>query len=94
MMRAITAHKLLKVFFWYLAVLISNSKKWSPKALNVVQNGNFSILSLFGGHFCYDSNGKSEINARLLHFGYSSYKPIRRNCREATFRFWLQRGIK
>ena len=42
------AHNVLKGFFWYLAVLISNSlKNRSQKALNLVQNGNFSVLSLF-----------------------------------------------
>ena len=37
----------IKRIFWYLAVLISNfEKNRSPKALNLVQNDNFSILSL------------------------------------------------
>ena len=31
-----------------------------------------SILSLFCWPFCYHSNSKSKINARILHLGYSS----------------------
>ena len=49
MMRIIMAHNILKGFC-YLAVLISNSSKnglYIVKALNLVKNGNFSILSLF-----------------------------------------------
>ena len=41
----------IKRLFWYLAVLISNLKKRSPNALNLVQNGNSSILSLLCGPF-------------------------------------------
>ena len=39
----------VKRLFWYLAVLISNFffKKKSSNALDLVQNDNFSILSLF-----------------------------------------------
>ena len=32
---------------------------------------------------------KSKINARILHFGYSSNKPIGWNSWKATFSFWL-----
>ena len=47
---------------------------------------NFSVKPLnfapkfsayFGGHFCYHSNGKSQSNLRLLHFGNCSNKLIR-----------------
>ena len=42
----------IKRIFWYLAVLISNCfKNSSQKALNLVQNGNFSILSLIRRSF-------------------------------------------
>ena len=37
------------------------------------------FLAFFFGHFCNHSNGKSYINARLLHLGYSSNKTFRRN---------------
>ena len=30
----------------------------------------FLFSAYFGGHFCYYSNRKSQINAGLLHFGY------------------------
>ena len=37
----------IKWLLWHLAVLIYNSlKKWSLKALNLVQNDDFSILSI------------------------------------------------
>ena len=39
----------------------------------------FLFSAYFGCHFCYNSKGKSQINTRLLHFGYSSYK-LMRNC--------------
>ena len=52
----------------------------------------FLFLAYFGGHFCYHSNHKSRINARLLHFGYCSNKLIQRNLRRATFIFWPHRG--
>ena len=35
------------------------------------------------------ATGKSKINARILHLGYSSTKPIRWNWWKATFSFWL-----
>ena len=37
---------------------------------------NFLFSDYFGGHFCYHSNGKSQSNLRLLHFGYYSNKLI------------------
>ena len=47
-MRITTAHNIFKEFFWYLAVLVSNSKKKSVyKSLIWSKNGNFCILSLF-----------------------------------------------
>ena len=38
---------LIKRLFWYLDELIANFENKSHKASNLVQNGNFSILSLF-----------------------------------------------
>ena len=56
-MRIITAHNILNFFFFFLgggggvvfsyADILFLEKKCSPKALNLIQNGNFSILSLF-----------------------------------------------
>ena len=41
-------------------MLISYSEKnRSPKALNLVQNGDSSILSLLDGTFCHHSNHKN-----------------------------------
>ena len=39
----------------------------------------FLFSAYFGGHFCYHSNRKSRINARLLHFGYCSKKLVKSN---------------
>ena len=74
---------------WYLFL-----KNRSTKALNLAQNGNFSILSLFRPHFGYHSNDKFKIKARILLFSYSSNKPIERNWWKAIFSFWLKRGPK
>ena len=35
--------------------------------------------AFFGGHFCYHSNSKSQINTRLLHLSYCSNKVIKKN---------------
>ena len=37
----------LKDFLVFNCADIEFLKNWSPKALNLVQNGNFSVLSLF-----------------------------------------------
>ena len=42
----------------------------------LLKNGQFSFFSLFGGQFCYHSNGKRLSNLRFLHFGYCSNKSI------------------
>ena len=39
----------------------------------------FLYSAYFGSYFCYHSNGKSQINTRLLHLGYCSNKLIGRN---------------
>ena len=39
---------------------------------------NFPFSDYFSRHFGYHSNGKSQINTRLLHLGYASNKLIRR----------------
>ena len=45
MMRNIVSHNILKVFFFVFSCAdIEFLKNRSPKALNLVQNGNFSIL--------------------------------------------------
>ena len=58
------------------------------KVSNLFQNGHFLI---FGGQFCYHSNGKSEINSRLLRLGYCSNKSVRRYLLTTTFVFIPQR---
>ena len=50
------------------------------------------FLAYFAGHFCYHSNGKSKIDARILPLDHSSDKPIGWNWWKATFSFWPQRG--
>ena len=47
MMRIITAHNTLKGFLVFACAGIYFLKNQSEKALNLAQNGNFSILSLF-----------------------------------------------
>ena len=49
------------------------------------QNGQFLILACFGSHFSDHSNGKSQINIRLLHLGYWSNELIRRILCKAIF---------
>ena len=55
---------------------------------------NFLFSAYFGGHFCYHSNGKSQINTRYLHFGYCSNKLIRRKCWKTFFIFLPLRRAK
>ena len=50
----------------------------SPSKVSYLFQKGHSFLALFGSHFCYHSNGKSQINTRLLHL-CSSNKAIRRN---------------
>ena len=38
----------------------------------------FLFSNYIGGHFCYHSNCKSQINARLLHIGYCFNKLIQK----------------
>ena len=45
--------------------------------LKVFQNGQFPISVYFGGHVCYHTNSKSQINTRLKHLVYHSNKLIR-----------------
>ena len=52
---------------------------------------NFLFSAYFGGHFCYHSNGKSQINTRVLHFGYCSNK-LSKNYLKAIFVFCLKGG--
>ena len=46
----------------------------------------------FGGHFCYHSNGKSQINTRCLHLGYCPNKVMRRKWRKAFFLYFSLSG--
>ena len=48
----------------------------SVKCLKFAPKWSFSY---FGDHFCYYSNGKSQMNTRLLHLGYCSNTLIGRN---------------
>ena len=52
----------------------------------------FLFSAFFGSHICYHSNGKSQINTRLLHLGYWSNKLIGRNWWKTIFIFWPHRG--
>ena len=67
----------VKISFWYLLVLYVNL---SVKPLIFAPKWSISYFQpFFGGHFCYHSNGKSQSNLKLLHFGYCSNKLIRTN---------------
>ena len=45
----------------------------------------FSVY--FGGHFCYHSNGKSQIDTRLVHLRYYSSELIEKIGEKNTFIF-------
>ena len=62
----------IKGLFWLPLELCYMSQICSKMAC-------FLISAYFGGHFCYHSNCKSRINAKILHFGYCSNKLIQRN---------------
>ena len=47
----------------------------------------FLFSAYFGGHFCYHSNRKSQINTRTLHFGYCSNKLMEETCEEQILYF-------
>ena len=89
MMRIIMAQH-IKMFFWYSLVLIeylileksvSKSLKFSPK---------WQFL-YFKHIFCYHSNDKSKINARILHLGYSSNKQMG-DFREKQLSIFVSKG--
>ena len=66
--------------FWYLAVLISNSKNTSLPKLNFGPKCRFPYLKpILAAIFCYHSNGMNEINTIRLHLVDSSDKPTRRS---------------
>ena len=48
----------------------------------------FLFLAYYSGHFCYHSNGKSQINTRLLHLGYCE------EIGEKQFSFSASTGVK
>ena len=87
-MRIITAYNILKGFFgiclcWYLILKKSVSEslkfglKWQFLYLKPISSAILITIA----------TGKSKINARILHLGYSSNKPIRWNWWKATFSF-------
>ena len=49
----------------------------------------FLFSAYFGSHFCYHSNGKSQIYTRLLRLVYCSNKPIRKNGKKSILFFGL-----
>ena len=48
----------------------------------------------FVGHFCYHSNGKKWINARILHLSYSSNNQIRKTLVKSNFQYLAPEGGK
>ena len=76
MMRIITAHNILKGFF--LVFACPNLKKSVSKSLNFGIKWKFLYFkSILLAILVTTATGKSKINARILHLGYSSNKPIR-----------------
>ena len=49
----------------------------SQNVSNLLQKRHFPISAYFGSLFCYQSNGKIQINTKLLHFWYCSDKLIK-----------------
>ena len=73
----------MKISFWYLLVLYVN---FSVKSLNL-----FSYFQpILAAISCYHSNGKSQIDTRLLHLGYCSNELIRSNFYLMTSRGGVQ----
>ena len=79
MMRIITAHNILKGFFfgiclcWYLIL-----KKSVSSSLTSGQKWQFLCFKpILSAILVTIATGKSKINVRILHLGYSSNKPIR-----------------
>ena len=70
-MRIITAHNILKGFFFlvFACADILFLKNRSPKASNLAQNSNFSFVSLFLVILVTIATGKRKIKARILHLG-------------------------
>ena len=89
-MSIITAHNVLKGFFgiclcWYLIL-----KKSVSKSLKFGLKWQFLYFKpILSAILVTIATGKSKINARILHLGYSSNKPIRWNWWKAIFSFWL-----
>ena len=48
---------------------------------------NFLFSAYFGGHFCYHSNDKCQINTGLLYLGYCSNK-LKKKFAEKQFLFF------
>ena len=89
-MRIITARNILKVFFVFACADIQFLKNWSVNGLNLAQKWQFLYFKpILSAILVTIATCKSKTNARILHLGYSSNKPIRWNWWKATFRFWL-----
>ena len=77
MMRTITTHTILKGFFgiclcWYLIL-----KKSVSKSLKFGLKWQFLFFKpILSAVLATIATGKSKINARILHLGYSSNKPM------------------
>ena len=78
-MKIITANNILKVFFWYLLVLISKFlKKLVSNSLKFGLKWQFLYFKpILLPILVTIATGKSKINAGILHLDYSSNKPIR-----------------
>ena len=81
MKRIITAHNISKGFFLYLLVLISNNiylKISVSKSLKFGLKWQFLYFKpILSAILVTIATGKSKINARILHLGYSSIEQIR-----------------
>ena len=69
------SHHLLKYLFCICLYSMLTSLLNISKLLQMV---NFLFSAYFGGHFCNNSNGKSQINLRLLPFGYCKDKLVKK----------------
>ena len=69
------SHHRLKYLFCICLCSMLTSLLNVSKCLQMV---NFLFSAYFGGHFCINSNGKSQINLRLLPFGYCKNKLVKK----------------
>ena len=79
MMKIITAHNMLKGYFGICLCCYLILKKSVSKSLKFGQKWQFLYCKPFLSAILVTiATGKSKINARILHFGYSSNKPTLR----------------